>query len=151
MGFINHAQLLVEFENEAVGCADVSWLTGIGRFKLDILGTAGHIYLDVWNDRFTEIHGVLTPLDEGKRFCRDMKGCSKGILTGNYFKGGALWYKPLMQEFLHSIEVDEARPTTANHATIVTAVLEAAIMSIGQSRPVFINELLEDRRLRAPR
>ena len=52
MGFINYAQILIEFENKSIAVADVSWLTAIlgMRFTINIHGSGGHILMDVRND-----------------------------------------------------------------------------------------------------
>ena len=144
MGFINYAQLLLEFENGTTGTGDVSWVTGILRFKLDICGTGGHIYLDVRNNNYMEIHGILTPFDEIRHFLTKMTTLTKAVLTGKYFSGAALFYKPLIIDFLKSIEADEEPPANIEHEIMVTAVLEAAEKSISQSRSICLEELLQE-------
>lgn len=143
MGFVNYAQLLLEFENGAVATGDISWVTGILRFKLDICGTGGHIYLDVRNNNYMEIHGILTPFDEIKHFLKKMTTLTKEVLTGKYFSGAALFYKPLIIEFLGSIETDGEPPANIEHEIMVTAVLEAAEKSMSQNKSIYLEELLQ--------
>jgi predicted dehydrogenase len=144
MGFVNYAQILINFENKAVAVADASWMTGIEgmRFTINLHGTAGHILLDVRSDSFTEFHGVLTPIDDTfKSLSRAMR-MSKGAITGSYFAAPFLHYRTLILDFMDAIEKNRKPAVTVEQALLTTAVLEAAKMSIDENRSVELRSLL---------
>jgi len=143
MGFINYAQILLEFENQSIAVADVSWLTAIlgMKFSINIHGTGGHVLLDVRNDSFIEFHGMLTPLNELQNSFRKTVKFTKNVITGSYFKGAALFYKQLITSFINSIEKNTKPPVSIEQAVMTNAVLEAGQMSIEKGETVYIKEL----------
>ena len=142
MGRPNYAQIELSFENKAIAVADVSWVTGITRFALDIHGTAGHIVLDVRNDGYMEIHGWMTPLDELPACVRKVLRVIGGVATGRYFLGAVQFYTKLIDEFLESIRRNVDPPVSAERAAMTTAVLEAAEVSLQTHQPLAIDEML---------
>jgi len=140
MGFINYVHILLEFANGAVAAADASWLTGITRFILEIRGTAGHISLDVRNNHYMEVHGILTPFDEIKSFFKKMKTMAKDVITGNYFTPP--YHKVMIMDYLKSLEKNEEGPVPVESGVITTAVLVAAQKSICENKAVDIEDLL---------
>jgi myo-inositol 2-dehydrogenase/D-chiro-inositol 1-dehydrogenase len=143
MGFVNYAQILLNFENKAVAVADVSWMTGIEgmRFTVNLHGTAGHILLDVRNDSFTEFHGILTPIDDALKSLSRAARTSKGALTGSYFAAPFQHYRTLILDFVDSIEKNRKPAVTIEEALMTTAVLEAAKKSIDENKPVTLKDL----------
>ena len=143
MGFVNYAQILVQFANKAIAVADTSWMTGTEgmRFTVNVHGTGGHILLDVRNDSLTEYHGVLSPLEEASKTISKTFNVSKGILTGSYFTSPFSYYKQLIIDFIQCIQ-DRRRPeVSVEDALMTTAVLEAAQKSIEASKPVNVKSL----------
>lgn len=143
MGFINHAQILLEFKNKSVAVADVSWLTAIlgVRFTINIHGAGGHILFDVRNDNFTEFHGMQTPLDELNNSLKKVMKFAKGAITGSYFKGAAAFHRTLIMDFVDSIKKNTEPPVPVEQGVMVNAVLEAAKESIIQNKPIHIKNL----------
>ena len=142
MGFTNYLQLLMELDNGAIVSADLSWVTGITRFAIDVRGTGGHISMDVRNNSFLELHGVPTPLDDTKAFLRRVLGITKDVLTGKYFQGAYNYYPQLMQEFVESIRGIRRAPSPVEQGLMVTAVLDAAHQSVCRGgTPVCVRDL----------
>jgi len=147
-GFINYAQILVEFTNGIFAMADVSWVTAILgiRFTTNIHGTGGHILLDARNDNFVEFHGMLTPLDELQAaFAKAMKFGWR-VLNGTYFKAAASCYVQIMTDFLESVRNDTAPPVPVEQAVMTIAILAAAERSIQDCKLVRIAELFKSKR-----
>lgn len=143
MGFLNYGQILLKFENGTVATIDLSWLTGIFKFAVDIFGTTGHALLDVRNDNFGEYHGSLTPFDDTRNYLTRMTTIGKGVLSGDYFKGSLKFYSPLVRDFIKSIEENTVEPVPASHGLAITAVLEAAMQSIKEETEISIPEILK--------
>ncbi len=143
MDFINYAVITMEFEDGTIATADISWMTAIMlKFALDIHGTGGSMFLDVRNNIFSEVRGFPTPFDDIKYFLRKMWTVGTGIISGNYFKGANLGYKPLISEFLSGISANGVIPVPVEEAVMTNAVLEAAAISIHQNRPISIEEIM---------
>lgn len=141
MGFPTFAQLLIEFENGLVATVDLSWVTGIFRFTVEVRGTGGHICLDVRNDASLELRCFHTPIDDARAFFRRVLGISKGVVDGTYFSGALLFYPVLIKKFIDSIRSGSRPPSPGEQGLAVVAVLEAAQKSIREGRPVFLEEL----------
>jgi len=141
MGFLTFAQLLIEFDNGLVATVDLSWVTGIFRFTVEIRGTGGHICLDVRNDASLELRCFHTPIDDARAFLRRVLGVSKGVIDGTYFSGANLFYPVLIKKFIDSVRSDSRPPSPGEQGVAVVAVLEAAQKSIREGRPVFVEEL----------
>jgi len=146
MGFVNYAQVTIEFENNAIATADISWLTGTLALTIDVHGTGGHIYLDVRSDSYSEVHGFATPFDELKSFLNRMVRISRGILNGTYFKGSLLYYEPLFSDFFRAVTQNSPPPVSLDETLMVSAVLEAAQRSLTLKKPILIEELMGERR-----
>lgn len=143
MDFINYAVTNIEFEDGSIATADTSWLTATApKFTIDIYGTAGNIFLDVRNNVFSETHGFPTPFDDIKYFLKKTLKTGIGVVTGNYFKGAVLNFKPLISDFIQSINGFGEIPVPVEHAVLTNAVLEAAEISITQNRPIAIEEIV---------
>jgi len=142
MDFVNYVVIVVEFEDGSIATADVSWVTAmVGKFTLDIHGTGGSIFLDVRNDVLSEIHGFPTPFDDVRYFLKKMWRVGTGVITGNYFKGVFLGYRPLILGFLRSINGEGQIPVPVEQAVMTTAVLEAAEESLRQKKPFSFQRL----------
>ena len=145
MDFINYAVINMEFEDGTIATADISWVTGTtSKLALDIYGTGGNAFIDVRNDVFSETRGFVTPFDDIRFFLRKMWRVGTGVITGNYFKGANLYYKPLILDFIHAINGDGKIPVPVEQAVMTNAVLEAAMRSIQKDNPVYIRDLLEN-------
>jgi len=143
MNFINYAVINAEFKDGSIATADISWVSGIMlKFTLDIYGTGGSIFLDVRNDVFSETHGFPTPFDDIRYFLKKMWKVGTGLINGKYFKGANLGYKPLISEFLRSINGNGAIPVSVEQAVMTNAVLEAAKESIFQHKAINLERFL---------
>lgn len=146
MDFVNYAVINIEFEDGSIGTADISWVTAaMFKLTLDIYGTGGGVFLDVRNNVFSETHGFATPFDDTRYFLKKMLKVGRGVITGSYFSGANLYYKPLITEFVSSINGDGRIPVPVEQAVMTNAILEAAMRSIQQGSPVDIRDLLENR------
>jgi len=130
MEFITHAQILIEFEDSSTATLDVSWLTGTNLLRLNIHGTGGHVFLDVKDDTYLEVHGTATPLHSSRRFIREMKSLIRGLINGNFFKGPVGYYHPLLIDYIKCITDNLPPPTPVEQGLMVNAVIEAAQKSI---------------------
>ncbi len=141
MNFINYAVLNIEFDDGSVITADISWVTSAAsKFSIDIHGTGGSIFLDVRNNVFSESHGFTTPLDDLDFFLNKMWKTGKGVITGNYFKGPNLYYKPLILDFIRAIKGDGMIPVPVEEAVLTNAILRATEESIWQGKPIYFKE-----------
>lgn len=142
MDFVNYAVTNIEFADGSIATADISWVTSMMlRFTLDMHGTGGSIFLDIRNDVLSETRGVATPFDDAGFFLRKMWRMGTGIVTGDFFKGANLGYRPLITAYLKSIHGEGQIPVPIEHAIITNLVLEAAEQSLCQHRPVDVEEL----------
>jgi len=131
MNFINYAVINIEFEDGSIATADISWITGmLLKFTLDIYGTSGNIFLDVRNDVFYEAHGFSTPFDDIKYFFKKIYQIGIGVISGNYFKGANLGYRPLILKFIRSVYEDREAPVSIDQAVMTNIILDAAKESI---------------------
>ena len=144
MEFITHAQILIEFEDSSTATMDVSWLTGTNLLRLNVHGTGGHVFLDVKDDIFLEIHGTATPLHNIRRFIREIKSVVRGLITGNFFKGPVGYYHLLLTDFIKCITDDLPPPTPVEQGLMVNAVIEAAQKSIETKKAIEIQSILSD-------
>ena len=141
MDFINYAVINMEFEDGSIAIGDISWVTAMKlMFTLDIHGTGGSLFLDVRNDVSSETRLFPTPFDDVRFFLKKMWKVGTGVITGNYFKGANLGYRPLVTGFVNSLKGNGEIPVPIEQAIMTNAVLEAAAISIRESRPVYIEE-----------
>ena len=143
MDFINYAVVTIEFEDGSVVTTDISWMTAsVLKFTLDIHGTAGNIFLDIRNDSYSEVHGFQTPFDDIRYFFNKMWRIGTDILSGSYFSGANVYYKPMIHDFINAIRGHGEIPVTVDQAVMTNVVLEAARLSILENRPVAYSELV---------
>lgn len=140
MGCINYVQVLMQFRNKAVAVANITWLTASLLF-LDIHGTAGSVDLDLRLNHFLAYHGFLDPFKETKSVFKKLYKSVRAALSGRLFVGSLGFYKPLIRDFLKSIEGKGKIPTTGNEALQVVAISEAAKISLEQNKVVHIEDL----------
>ncbi len=144
MDFINYAVISIEFEDGSIATTDISWVTAtMLKFTLDIYGTGGNLFLDVRNDVFSETHGFPTPFDDVRFFLKKMCKVGKGVISGNYFKGANLYYKPLITGFVRSINGKGKIPVPVEQGVVTNVVLEAAQLSLLQDRAIYIKEIMD--------
>ncbi|MFX0209602.1 MAG: Gfo/Idh/MocA family protein [Candidatus Hodarchaeota archaeon] len=137
--FVDHIQIALEFRDGLAATAVISWGTGTFIFDLGIHGTGGHIYLNVRNNYYHEIHGLPTPFDEIKTFLKRISGIGKGLITGEVFTGALTFYEPLIVDFIRSIKDNTTDPVSTEEAVEVIKVLEAANKSLHlKNRWVFL-------------
>lgn len=147
MDFTNYIVITIQFDDGSIATADVSWVTAMMvKSTLDIHGTGGSIFLDVRNDVFSEVHGFPTPFDDVRYFLKKVWKVGTGVITGSYFKGPYLGFEPLILGFIRSIGGDEEIPIPVEQAVVTNVVLEAAKLSMCQGKPIYIEELLNERR-----
>ncbi|WP_338834795.1 Inositol 2-dehydrogenase/D-chiro-inositol 3-dehydrogenase [Moorella humiferrea] len=143
MGFVNHAQVIMEFDNGATATAIISWVTESFTFTVDVYGTGGNITLDVRNAHYYEMHGAQTPLDDIRRVIGKTLRVTKDILNKNYFKGAMLYYKPLIRDFIKSIKENREEPVPIRHGVMVTAVLDGAFRSLRKRQAIYLDNIFD--------
>ncbi len=143
MDFVNYAVIDMEFADGSVATADISWVTALARFTLDIHGTAGSLFLDVRNDVFSETRGIATPFDDAGFFVKKMWRLGTGVLSGNYFNLPNLAYRPLISGFVKSIGGEGEVPVPVEQAMATSMVLHAAQESLRRKEPVSLKEVSE--------
>jgi len=140
-GFINYAQIQMEFENDAIATIDLSWLTGTSISCINIHGTGGHIFLDVRNNYFYELHGIPTPIDDFKNFTRKFFKTVRGILRKELLIGQLGSYFPLIKDFIKSIQENRKPPIAPEEAFRVVQVLDAARLSLEKKSVINVSEI----------
>jgi myo-inositol 2-dehydrogenase / D-chiro-inositol 1-dehydrogenase len=137
MDFINYVVLTIEFVDGSVVTTDLSWMTAsVLKFTIDIHGTAGNIYLDIRNNSYSEVHGFSTPFDDIRYFFSKMRRIGTGVLSGSFFHGANVYYKPMIHDFINAIRGNGEIPVTVDQAVMTNTILEAAKLSILEKRPV---------------
>jgi len=139
--FINYAQIQMEFKNGTLATADLSWLTGTSISCINIHGTGGHIFLDVRNNYFYELHGIPTPIDDFKSFSQKFFKTVKGVLSKELLIGQLGFYFPLIKEFIKSIEENRKSPITPEEAFKVVQVLDAARLSLEKKSVIKVGDI----------
>lgn len=143
MDFVNYAIINIEFEDGSVATCDISWVSGIQlKFTLDICGTGGNMFIDARNNISSETRAFPTPIDDVKFFSKKMYKIGTGLLNGSFFKGANAGYKPLITSFVDSINGDGEVPVPIEQAIMTNVVLEAAMMSMRQNRPILVEEIM---------
>jgi len=145
MDFTTYAEIIIEFDNGCVCSISTSWLTGTNMLKLNLHGTGGHIFLDIKENIFQEVHGTITPLDNLKRFRREISSLVKGILNKSFFIGPVFFYLPLFKDFLDCIESNSLPNVTIDDAIKSISILESAQQSIENNEIIDINEIISDK------
>lgn len=143
MDFVNYSVINIKFGDGTVAVIDISWVTGVkSKVIIDLYGTAGNIALDVRANVFWETHGMSTPFDDLRHFIRRIVTISKSVITGDYFAGSNLYYRPLIGGFLKSLNDAGDIPVPIEQGMMTMAVLEAAMLSLKNKRPIEMRELL---------
>jgi len=142
MNFINYLQVIMQFSNKSVAVADISWLTGPFLFNLEVHGTGGHLFLDVRYNHLEEVHGMRTPLDDLRGFKRRMSTIAKDVISKAFFRGALAFYKQIYEGFFLSIERGGEPPIPGEDGLRVTAVSEAAKISLREGRFVNVKDLM---------
>jgi predicted dehydrogenase len=138
----NYAQITILFDNKAVAVADLSWLTGIRIFSLDIRGSGGCLYIDVFNNHLFEFHKSPDPLGYAKSTVSLLASSFKGTMNREKPKLAINSFKNLIDDFLNNVKRDREQPLSSDVELVSVAALEAAKLSLTQGRPVLIKELL---------
>jgi len=142
--FINYIQILMKFKNRSLAVADISWLTGSFLFVIDVHGTGGHLRLDVRYNHLEKFHGMRTPLDDFRSFRTRMTTITKDVISKKFFRGALAFYKQIYEDFILSIEKGIKPPITGEEGLRVTAISEAAKISLAENRPVNISDLIKN-------
>lgn len=144
MDFINYSTLLIEFETGVTASLDISWVTGLtSKFSFNIAGTGGGIDLDIKTDMVVETHGFPTPIDDTKTYLTKMFKITKGVVTGNFFHGANKHFMKLIMDFISCIEGCGEIPVPVEQGLATNSILEAAVLSIKEKKPVYIQELVQ--------
>ncbi len=143
MGFYNYSVINIEFDDGSIAVADISWITSaVFKLNLEIYGTGGSMIVDLRNDVLSETHGYNTPFDDTRFFVKKLHRIATGVVTGKYFKGPNLYYKPLILDFIKSIDGQNRVPVSIDQAIMTNAVLQAASTSMNERRSINIDEIL---------
>ena len=135
---IDHAQIMIEFEDGSLATLDLSWMTGAKEIALYIQGTGGLLHCDVRNNHVQEIHQYSTPLDDVPDTIKKVSKIVKGAITGDYFIGAKQYFLKIVIDFIESIEKNTKPPMSVEEGRNVALVIESAFRSIKEQRPVII-------------
>ncbi|RLE03298.1 MAG: hypothetical protein DRI99_05070 [Candidatus Aminicenantes bacterium] len=138
LDLIDHAQIMIEFEDKSLATLDLSWMAGAKEIALYIQGTGGLLRCDVRNNHVQEIHQYNTPLDDLSSIIRKMRGIVRDVMTGDYFVGPKKFHKEIIRNFIVSIENNTKSPVTGEEGRKTAVVIESALKSIRNREPVFI-------------
>jgi len=135
---IDHAQIMIEFEDRSLATLDLSRMTGAKEIALYIQGSGGLLHCDVRNNHVQEIHQYSTPLDDIPNTIKKVTKIMKGAVTGDYFIGAKQYFMNIVTDFIESIKRDTEPPMTVEEGRYVALVIESASKSIKERRPVII-------------
>jgi len=130
MDVIDHAQIMIEFENRSLATLDLSWMTGAKEIALYVQGTGGLLHCDVRNNHVQEIHQYSTPLDDIPDTIKKVTKIMKGAVTGDYFIGAKQYFMKIVADFIESIEKNTKPPMSVEEGRNVALVIEGAFRSI---------------------
>ena len=142
--FLTSGNILLEFSNNSTAMLDLSWTTGAFLFDLELHGTGGSLFFEPMRDRYREIFGSLTPLDETINYFKEMARTFAGAISGKYFKRYAKAYSDFFREFVESIENNTEPPVTLEQIIQTMIVLEASKRSITTNTPISVSDLLRE-------
>ena len=117
--FEDHAEIMVNFENESTGIIEVNWLTPYKRRELELTGTAGIISVD-YIQQSIEVYG---------KFAQDIEIIHEEPLKGE------------LNSFLHSVVEGEEPVITGEDGLKALKMVIAANRSSKEHRPISLNEL----------
>ena len=138
LDLIDHAQIMIEFEDKSLATLDLSWMSGAKEIGLYIQGTGGILHCDVRNNHVQEIHQYSTPLDDLSDMIKKIKRIARDALKGDYFVGPKKFHKEIIKNFIVSIENNTKSPVTGEEGRKIAIVIESALKSIRNGEPVLI-------------
>ena len=138
INLIDHAQIMIEFEDKSLATLDLSWMTGAKEIALYIQGTGGLLHCDVRNNQVQEIHQYSTPMDDISNTIKKVNRIARDVMTGDYFIGAKMFHKEIVKEFIEAIENNTKSPITVEEGRRTALVIESALKSIRNREPVFI-------------
>jgi predicted dehydrogenase len=127
---VDHAQIMIEFENGSLATLDLSWMTGAKEIALYVQGTGGLLHCDVRNNHVQEIHQYSTPLDDISNTIKKVSKIAKGAITGDYFIGVKQYFLEIVTDFIESIEKNTKPPMSVEEGRTVALVIDSAFKSI---------------------
>lgn len=128
--FYNQVSTLVQFENEAVGVVDLSWLTGPMLFRLSVLGTGGRLFCDVLFNQVTEQHGHPMPTSDVTLLIEKFVFLLKGTVKGSLFTGALGFYRNLYRDYASYLEGTNSDFPTVETGLRTVKVMEAVAQSL---------------------
>jgi UDP-N-acetylglucosamine 3-dehydrogenase len=134
---IDHAQIMIEFENGALATLDLSWMTGTKEIALYVQGTGGLLHCDIRNNHVQEIHQYTTPLNDISDTIKKVSKIVKGAISGDYFIGSKQYFLKIVADFIESIENDTKPPMSVEEGRNVALVIDSAFKSIKEQRPLY--------------
>jgi len=135
---IDHAQIMIEFENRSLATSDLSWMTGAKESALYIQGTGGLLHCDIRNNHVQEIHQYSTLLDDVPDTIKKVSKIAKGAITGDYFIGAKQYFLKIVTDFIESIEKNTKPPMSVEEGRNVALVIESAFRSIKEQRLIIV-------------
>lgn len=138
----NYAQFLIRFGSGAVSVVDLSWLSGARLFALLVQGTAGYLGIDVFNNVCFEFHKSPTPADYARHTLRMLTEAFTAVALGARVDLVEA-FRHLIENFLESPHSGSDEPADRSRILDNVAILEAAKLSMQESRPVSVDSLYE--------
>ena len=117
--FEDHAEIMVNFDNESTGIIEVNWLTPYKRRELELTGTAGIISVD-YIQQSIEVFG---------KFAQDIEIKHEEPLKGE------------LNSFLHAVVEGKEPEITGEDGLKALKMVIAAYKSSKEHRPISLNEL----------
>jgi len=144
MKCINNIQILTEHENKTLTTINMNWLTP-PTLKININGTAGFMEVDLQFNHLQTYHEPPNPMKETINSIKKLLNTTWSAITGqqHIYTGAIALYKPLIKDFIKSIEKGGKPPITGEEAIQTIAIIEAAKTSLKQNRIINIKELFE--------
>lgn len=140
MGCDNYAQIQILFDSGAVACLDISWLSGARLFALLVQGSGGYLGMDAFNNTGFEFHRSPTPVDYAWNTARMLTEAFKSISLGRRVDLVEA-FRRLFQDFLESLQSGVGQTASRRDILDNVAILEAARLSMKESRAVSVNSL----------
>jgi len=129
-GFIDHVNVSINFENNIVANADISWVIGKSSFSLNVYGTGGVLSTEVMSNNYREIHGTDNPYFEFRDLANKSIKMLKEIIRGELFRGALRFYPIVYRDFINSIEKNSDPPVGIDEAMKVVLILDEARQQI---------------------
>ena len=138
LDLIDHAQIMIGFEDRSSAILDLSWMSGAKEIAFYLQGTGGLLHCDVRNNHVQEIHQYNTPLDDLSNIIKKVKRIARDAMSGDYFVGSKKFHEELIKNFIGAIENNIELPITGEQGRKIALVIESALKSIKNREPVFI-------------